>query len=143
MKSESFGAIRLHWVLIVGLAFSMLGVVSNVFLCIVSPGWGPGLSTATTIVLLYVWGVWWRNRSRPPLEITEEEIRYAPQTSIRPRRVPRREIEAIEFPSARRAVVRLRSGGRFVLRLGFLEAPSRARAVAALKEVSGPLTRPA
>ena len=144
MKFESFIiASRLHRLLIVGLALSMLGVAINSFAFVVNPGWPPGLSLVISIALLVGLAVWWRNRSRPPLEITEEEIRYAPLTWRRPRSIPLREIESIEFSGERRAVVRLRSGGRLVVRLGNIEASSRTRAVSALKEVVRAVTRPA
>jgi hypothetical protein len=59
------------------------------------------------------------------------------------RRVPRREIEAIEIASQRHAVIRLRSGKRRVVWTSFVEPASRRAAVAALERVARAGSSPA
>jgi len=135
MRSESFSGAPRRWFLVVTIALGMIGVAMNSFLLVVSPWWPTGLSLVTFIALLVLLAVQWRNRYRPPLEITDEEIRYAPQTWVRPLSIPLRDIESIEFSGERQAVLRLRSGDRLVVRLGNIEASSRMRAISALKEV--------
>jgi hypothetical protein len=85
----------------------------------------------------------WVNRDRPLLEITETELRYALRDWLPARRVGLHEIQTIEFSGERRAVVRLHSGGRLVLRLCWIEAASRKQAVAALEGIARAVARPA
>jgi len=137
MSSESFNARPApHWLLVTGLVIGpiVLGAVAlGLFLY---PSWFMG-----SLFALCTWALAdavrdWRNRSRPVLEITDEEIRFARWFWPQLRCVPRREVEAIEVSGERRAVIRLRSGKRRVVWTWFVEPSSRSAAVAALERVS-------
>jgi hypothetical protein len=142
MKSETFSGTRGNWIVVVIIALAMVGLIMSSFALVVSPSWSMVLSLATCVAVVLLMAVQWRNRIRPPLEITDEEILYAPQTWVRPRHIPLRDIESIESSGERRAVLHLHSGERLILRLGNLEAASRKRAVSALNEVARTLARP-
>ena len=114
---------------------------SQVYWFITRPAWDTGLVLAGYTCVLALEALAWRNRKRPVLEIRDEEVCYAPWPFGRQRRVPFREIDAIQISRWRRAILHLRSGKRMVVNLKLIEGFSRERAASALERVVGSATK--
>jgi len=138
MSSEVFQGRSVYRRLVVtNMVLGTIAVGAGALTFLVYPSWFTGCLLILMAVAFASTVRAWRNRSRPMLEITDEEIRYGPwEWWFQPRRVALRDIESIEFSDERRAVIRRRSGGRLVVRLRCIEAASRGPAVAALKRVA-------
>jgi len=143
MSSESFNARPgPQWLLVTGLVIGPIVLGAGALVLFLYPSWLMGLLFAVCTWALADAVRDWRNRSRPVLEITDEEIRFARWFWPQLRCVRRREVEAIKILSERRAVIRLRSGKRRVVWTWFVEPSSRRDAVAALERVSRMQSRP-
>jgi hypothetical protein len=125
-----------QWLMVASIVIGPIVSVAVAIGFFLDPSWFMGYLLALSIVNLPITVIGWRNRTRPLLEITDEEVRYASRDWLPLRRIAIREIDTIEFFGERRAVIRLRSGGRLGVQLRYIEPSSRTRAIAALQRVT-------
>jgi hypothetical protein len=94
-----------------------------------------GRSFALATVLLGLAAIAWRNRNRPVLEVTDDEIRWAPAFAWNPRRILIRDIDEIAVRNDKRIFVRVRSGRSLIVRIQRIDARSRDRARNSLRRL--------
>jgi len=132
MRSESFPAEVSHRFLCIGLIASLAFAVATAVTFLIYETQEFGRSLAISAFLLALAAIAWRNRERPVLAITDEEIQWAPLFFWNPQCIRISDIEEIDVASKWKILIWRKSRRRVVLRLRRISPPQRERARNAL-----------